>query len=208
MAEFSDFYKDVVAQLPGAPLVMVDYALLQTAIDFCETSLILQVNADPISLRPNVPEYEIAVDDDQLLVAQIMEAKIDGRRLPAVALDLRNTTIWPSQTYEWGDSEVDDPMSIRILGTPEEPATLTLRVALKPKQDASSLPDDLYKHHRVAIGYGAMARMMLQPGKTWSNTPLGSYREKEYAAFRNQAQVDANKGQTRADLRVRPRPFA
>lgn len=208
MADFSAFYKDVVSQLPGAPLVMVDYALLQTAIDFCETSLILQVDADPISVRPNVADYEIATDDDQLLVAMVMEAKLDGHRLPAIALDLRNTTIWPSQMYEWGVSELDDPMSIRILATPEEAATLTLRVALKPIQDATSLPDDLLKHHRTCIAAGAMARMMLQPGKTWSQPALGAYRQKEYAAYLNQAQVDANKGSTRADLRVRPRPFA
>jgi len=208
MADFSAFYKDVVSQLPGAPLVAVDYALLQTAIDFCETSLFLQVNADPISVRPNVPEYEIAVDDDQLLVTMIMEAKLDGRRIRPVALDLRNETEWPSQNYEWGTSELDDPMMIRLIATPEQAATLTLRVALRPVQDATTLPDDLLKHYRIAIGSGAVARMMLQPGKTWSNPQLGAYRQKEYAAYLNQAQVDANKGGTRADLRVRPRPFA
>jgi hypothetical protein len=208
MAEFSAFHKDVLPQLPGAPIPVINYALLQSAIQFAEDSLILQYEADVVSVRPNVADYEVPLVDEQTELAMVMRVLLDGRLVNPVASDNRPTHLVPAQTYEVVDGEGEDPQLIRLLATPTQSGVLAVRVAVKPKQDAPSVPDELWRHHRYAIGCGAMASLMTQTGKTWSQPALGAAHYKEFRALVAKAQVDANRNETRANLRVNNRPFA
>ena len=205
--EFSDFHKDVLSQLPGAPIPAVNYALLQAAITYCEDSLCLQYDTDAVIVRANVNEYEVPLLDEETDLHMIVKAMLDGREVKPIAVDNRPITMSPAQTYETFAEETDDAQSIRLIETPESSGTLLLRVAVKPKQDATTLPDDLWRHHRAGICAGAMAQMMLQLGKAWPQPTLGVVREKQFRAYIAQAQVDANRAGTRAELRVRARPF-
>jgi hypothetical protein len=80
---------------------------------------------------------------------------------------------------------------------------LTLRVALKPARNSTSVDDVIYEDYVDVIAAGAMSKLMRSSGKPYSDLRLAEGRRGEFMAGLNVARQRAGHGHTRSNLRVR-----
>ena len=80
MRLWSEFYDLAMPDLPGCPSIMLDNALRQSAITFCEQSLAWKYDHPSISVVPGVAEY-IFSPPAEAAVHVIVYAALDGTEI-------------------------------------------------------------------------------------------------------------------------------
>jgi hypothetical protein len=215
MKTFEDFYPFILPEVLGCPEPVVDQALISTLIDFCDKTLVHQVDHDPITVVRGVIDYELDPPVNQTLVSKIMKVFYKDTPLEAVAPDdVRVAQIYNKYFEDVQPQEgpprayiQKDPRTISIFPYPQETErlALTLRVALKPTRSATQFDDILFEEYAETIGAGAISRLAMQPGKTYSDMKLAGVKNVLYTAGVNVARQRASRGSTRASTHVRMR---
>lgn len=213
MKNHTEFLDYVLPQVPGCTNEMALLEIKNTIIDFCEKSLILQTDLDPITTIPNVSEYDLEPPNDRLVV-KIMKMWFKGVNLDPRALDEIFT---PSafNTRSGALVEKSDPrfyyqkdartFSVYPIPNVKDSLAITLRVALKPTRSATTIDDLIYEEYAETIGRGAVTRLALSPGKPYSNAQIAAASNALYIAGLNVARDRAQKGYVRASKQVRLR---
>src|SRR5512140_461100 len=104
MAALTKFYPYVTVDVPAAAVPSVEVAVRDTCIDFCERTLILQVDHDPITVIAGEPTYEFSPPDGYV-VDKIMRLSLDNVLLPPTTSD--NGDVSPF--VERGDDDTGTP---------------------------------------------------------------------------------------------------
>lgn len=210
MTPLSSFTSRVAPHALTAPDVLIEQAVLDTCIDFCERTLIVRATLDPFNTSPGVQEYDLEATDSSLTVARLMRAWLGTQEL-----------------RPWSEDQVSDPFAFqssvtgytRPTGTPNffdepEPGTIgfypapdaaypvAIRAALKPLRSATVVPDVLFENWANAIADGALARIFTMPAYLQAN--LAGAHQALYVAAANAAALEARRGRNRAEQRVRP----
>jgi hypothetical protein len=213
MTAHTAFLDYVLPQVPGATNEMALLEIKNTIIDFCEKSLILQTDLDPITTIPNISDYDLEPPKDRLVV-KIMKMWFKGVNLDPRSLDEIYT---PSafNTSSGALVERSDPrfyyqkdartFSVYPIPNVKDVSSLTLRVALKPTRSATTIDDLIYEEYAETIGHGAITRLALSPDKPYSNAQLAVARNALYIAGLNVARIRAQDGYVRASKQVRIR---
>jgi hypothetical protein len=177
MTAHTAFLDYVLPQVPGATQEMALLEIKSTIIDFCEKSLILQTDLDPITTLINISEYDLEPPKDRLVV-KIMKMWFKG-----VNLTPRSFSVYPIPNVK-------------------DVSSITLRVALKPTRSATTIDDLIYEEYAETIGHGAITRLALSPNKPYSNAQLAAARNALYTAGLNVARQRAQDGYVRASKQV------
>lgn len=213
MKNHTDFLDYVLPHVPGCTNEMALLEIKNTIIDFCEKSLILQQDLDPITTIPTISEYDLEPPNDRLVV-KIMKMWFKGIALDPRALDEIYT---PSafNTRSGALVERSDPrfyyqkdlrtFSVYPIPDVKDSLSLTLRVALKPTRSATTIDDLIYEEYAETIGRGAVTRLALSPGKPYSNAQIGAASNALYIAGLNVARDRAQNGYVRASKQVKIR---
>lgn len=90
----------------------------------------------------------------------------------------------------------------------DEPYRLRLFYALKPKQDAESMPAAIMDDLSEAIIHSALQELLVISNKPWTDLKLASYHAKQYTFKVTERRARANLGNARATMSVKMRPFA
>lgn len=207
------FLDYVLPHVPGATQEMALLEIKNTIIDFCEKSLILQTDLDPITTIPNLADYDLEPDGDTLVV-KIMKMWFKGVQLDPRALDEIYT---PSafNTRSGALVERSDPrfyyqkdartFSLYPIPNVRDVSSITLRVALKPTRSAQTIDDLIFEEYAEIIGHGAITRLALSPDKPYSNNQQAQSRFALYTAGLNVARQRAQDGYVRASKQVKLR---
>ena len=207
-----DFYRYITPELPGAPSELLRQAVMLTANNFCVETQALDQLSDPIQLQPGQADYDM----DPLSGCQPVTIKgvWTGNR------ELRPVTM--SELFQllpnWQSAKSSEPSFynmvkgfgvLTVYPTPADPvsAQLTFHAVYAPQQTGSILPDVLFDRYFDAIAAGAKARLMIQPGQTWSNPQQAVIYNRVYDATVNQARGDALHNRVPGSIRVRPIRF-
>ncbi|KDR25961.1 hypothetical protein [Caballeronia zhejiangensis] len=123
----------------------------------------------------------------------------------------------PAST-QWLDAHINDWRTMAPAGAPKfftqtQPGTITLVPAaagtvqvwstLELSQDADQAPDFIADQHRETIAHGALARLLMLPGKPYSNPNLAQQKQMLYERDIDGLKVKVIRGQQRAPLRTR-----
>jgi hypothetical protein len=199
MKLWSDFYDLVVPDLPGCPFLMIDNALRQAAIAFCEQSLAWSYQHPDVSVVAATAVYAF-VPPSGAVVHAITYAEFADTAIECKAGesgitidDWRNQTGTP--TYVLGGAT-----SATLVPTPDVAGTLAMTVALKPSPTATGIDDAMFNEYRDAIIHGALARLMLSPKKPYSNPSLATYHQQQFTILTGQAGMRQARNYTRAPL--------
>lgn len=201
MRPWADFYDLVIPDLPGCPFVMVDNALRQSAITFCEQSLAWRYDYPPVSIVPGTAEYAFAPPAEAVVHA-IAYATLDDKEIESRAgeEDIRIAG-WRRQTgmpvYALGGAT-----SLTLVPAPDAAGTLAMIVALKPSPAAIGMDDSQFNEFRETVIHGALARLMLSPKKPYTDMRLAQYHQQQFAVKTAAAGVRAARSYTRAPLRT------
>ena len=91
MKALSAFYPRIMPYLPGCSEPFAAQVLLNSAIEFCESSLVLRQNLEPFSTVVGVTQYDLDPPSGQHDINRVMGVTLDGMELrPGMAEIVRN----------------------------------------------------------------------------------------------------------------------
>lgn len=214
MKTLESFLPEILPDVPGCPSDMAIRALRNTVIEFCEKSFIHQETLDPFTAIENVTDYDLDPPKGYR-IQKIMKMWYLGREMEALAPDDiglpdpyrtningYNASKGPPAGYTQKDVD-----SFTILPIPDQKYAnaITMRVALVPLRSMTEVEDFLFELWSETIGFGTKARLMLNPGKPYSNAESATYNQARFISGLNDARQRAARGNVRSDLRVQLR---
>lgn len=211
MTPYTQFLDYVLPDVPGATNEVALLAIKSTVIDFCEKSLILQRDHDPVTIIKGTIDYDLEPPKDHLItkIMKVFYRQYEIR--PMTPDDIRAAQMYnknyPDAKPEEGPPKLytqKDARTFSIYPYPKETEklSLTLRVALKPTRSATQCDDLIFEEYAETIGHGAVTRLALSPNKPYSNAQMAGARNVLYTAGLNMARQRANRGYVRANTQV------
>ena len=211
MATTSNFYQYVLPDVSGCPEISVDIAIRAAVIDFCEKSLVIQRDHDPITVLVGVIDYDLEPPTNNV-VTKVMRVWFKNLELQAMAPD----NVYHAEIYNnlFVGANVNqseprfylqkDSRTVTIYPIPKETATnaLTMRVAYKPTRTAQIIDDSIFEDYAETIAYGAKYRLLSMASKPWTNGPAAAAAMTLFNSGVNVARQRASRGNSRADIRV------
>lgn len=214
MTPYTDFLDYVLPDVPGCTNEIATLAIKNTVIEFCEKSLILQVDHDPVTIVKGIVDYDLYPPKDHLITRIMKMFYRDYEIQPTSPDDILSASLYnknyPNAQPTEGPPTLytqKDARTFSIFPYPKETEklALTLRVALKPTRSATQCNDLIFEEYAETIGHGAVSRLALSPGKPYSGPQLAGARNVLYTAGINMARQRANKGYVRSETQVRVR---
>jgi hypothetical protein len=103
----------------------------------------------------------------------------------------------------------DEAGTCRFVPAPGETLRnfVQLELALKPAQDATTLPDAIYDRYREDIEFGARAKLRALPDKPWSNAEVAMALEAEFNRRISLARNRVMRSRTRGPITAVPVSF-
>jgi hypothetical protein len=208
---YEDFYDEVLPYLPGCTPALAKVAIRNAVIDFCEGSLIIQRDHDPVTILEGTIDYDFEPPTGYL-VTKIMRAWYKGTELDPKAPDELPAAMIYNRGYPGAVITKSDPTMITqkdersytLYPFPKEAAAsaLTMRVALKPTRSSSTIEDVVFEDYAEIIGHGAKYRLMSAPSKPFTSPDGAAASKLFFDEGVNVARQRAIRGYVRSDLRV------
>lgn len=208
MTPWSDFYNYVLPYVPGVGTDVADFAIRGAAIDFCEDTQIDQADLTAVDLSISAADYTLAPPSDQYDIVQVMSVRCDDHWLTPKTIDdlvRENGEYWPEMTAVTPRNftqKTQDTLTVFPLPTTAVTGALKVRVAMRPDIAASGMTDWVANRYRRDIAAGAIAELMDQPSKPWSNPERAKVYNARFLAATSNALADRIRSFTRGSLQV------
>lgn len=192
--------------IPEAYNHLVDRAVLDTCIEFCQNTRIWHTRMTPMSVIANIPNYKLRVPANARL-ASVIELKYNGKKLePVIDSDLdASTPNWEAKTGTPNQYTMLDQGTARLIGIPTEALTnaLTGSIAVKPARDAEVVGEVLWDDWAEAIAHGAKYRIFSMTNEGWADARKASDHFGLYNELENKAKgIGMNRHTNRGRRRV------
>lgn len=210
MTPWSYWQPDVLPYVPGCPVLVFEHEIRRAAQVFLRASRAWTVNETPRPVGAGQAEVSIAPSDPGQELVRLEAAWYDARPLRIITsdqLDADRSQDWISHTGAPSDVLQEIPGAVRLYPVPIEAATVGLRVRLSvaPSDTATGLPDDIAARFREEMTAGALARLMLQPGKPWTNGDRGLMYEARFNEFVGRGNAAAARSFSSGRIAARPK---
>jgi hypothetical protein len=205
----SEFYPRIIPYLPGVAEPLVNQVLVDSAIDFCESSLVLRENLDPFATSIGLVEYDLDPPSTQHNISRVMGVAVDNVALSGVEYEtLRNDfPVSKSRPKGFYTDRTGSILTLRLTPPPDKVYPVIVNVTLRPARAATLLEDDLYNIWIDPIVTGAIARAMQIPDQPFTNFVQAQYLLGSAARQTISGRIEGNYGQIRASARARSRPI-
>jgi hypothetical protein len=186
----TEFSKRVQPDVMGCPKQIVDAAVVDTIIKFCEETHVMErafehdvaavdiQTADNNSVNVNMETY-FAVAPATMTIRPIIvtEFKIDGSPmnvhqiyLANVVDDISEHTIQGAKLFTYPDRT-----HIKLYDITAEAQRFYIKQAFAPLTTITTVTDEFFDRYRKAIEAGARAELMSMPKKDWTNPERAHY---------------------------------
>jgi len=177
--EITEFNKGVQPHVIGCPMQMVNNAVIQTIIKFCEETHVWEKafehdfdssdvdTTDNNSVNVNIESY---LEDVRPLL--VTEFKIDGATWNTAFIEIENVQDDISEIEVTGAKlfTYPDVTHIKFYGIEEEDdQRFYIKQAYAPIPTITTIDDLFYYRHHEAIKSGALGTLMAMPRKDWSD---------------------------------------
>jgi hypothetical protein len=203
MSNFDPFLTHVRPHAPGVPDTTAFKNIRLAAIEFCERTRLWKYEDD----------YDVTAETCDDLIYTPSGSTIHDIEI----ITFNGAELLPRSTRDldrlapgWRSGEATgvpryysqiDQNSLRLVPAMEGHVYLCMR--LKPSQDAKTLPDFLANEYRECIGWGALARLLIVPGQSYTNPDLASYFLARFTAKLDSLSTKGTTGQQNAPKRTR-----
>jgi hypothetical protein len=190
--------------LLGVPPQIAMDALRKTAIDFCTQTTIWEYHGQ-VATQANVADYPLDVPEDAR-IASMRWMTLDGasmganpRIVPTPFMQAMNPNSFYSMygtgyTMEGRDFIWLSPVPV------DDTGQVMFCAALKPTQQACSIPEFLYQDWNDALTSGTAYRLFLMPKQEWTNNGLGIVNQKEYSRWIGRARFTKSQNYSQAGV--------
>lgn len=172
MKLWSAFYPDVLPELPGAPLPVVDHYLRNATIEFCERTRAYVVDLALIDAVAEQMSYPLVMPADTELV-DVVSAKYLGESItpksPGYLDDKYGDWTVETGTPEHYTHQATD--AILLVPAPADAATdaLKIKASIRPALSATGVDDWFFNLYRLSLAAGCKAKMMAMKDVTWAD---------------------------------------
>jgi hypothetical protein len=179
MKNWDNFYRDIMPHVTGCPEPMADFAILRAAQEFFKTTKVQKVQLDPITVRPDLIQYDIPLPP-RVTIVQLESASTNGLDTTITTREALQRLFpdWQSQPQGIDDCIFTvDRKTIFVL--PLKPALvvnstkLVITASLSPSEKAEGIEDEFFELYNEIIANGALGRLMSQPKKPYSDPAEG-----------------------------------
>ena len=204
--KLEDLVPDVVVEIQGAPSFTIIHSLRRAASELCERTLIWEQSEDTLDLFAGEVEHDLPIPRNAELV-QLISVSRKGVELTPITVrkmyqqqgDPTDQTRWATPTYYSTDSILTTRMSPIPLINEE----LECRMALKPKQTATTIPYELGVRWRTAIETGAKHFLCMMANTEWYDANRAVYYRQLFDRELGRAKVAQMQGYDSTNLRVK-----
>jgi hypothetical protein len=202
--QWSEFYPLVVRHAERVPYPIAIESVIEAAREFFRVSLAWR-SVRKMALATTVSGQEVydvdipaGVELHRLIAVWYGDKEI-GVELPDEVDDS-----YPDETDSDWVAGVESPDEMRLTPTPNASGIeLKGTAAYIPTTISSGLPELLFRRWKNAIAHGAVARLVSQPQKAYSNPAAYTYHEREFQRGIDEASNSVGQVRRRP-LRVRP----
>lgn len=208
MVPLTRFYSELMPRVIGCPEPLAKQALVDSAIEFCERSLVVISNLDPVTTVAELDVYDIPVPS-MLVVSTVLRVWLNGNVLWPVPTQsvayVTETYRTPTHFYGW---DTDEGFALKLYPSPDKAGdTVVMRVALKPARGATLLPTTLYNDWMDPIIDGAEGRIRAIADQTFTDLKEARDLKTKARAAANAARINGIYGKAQAELAVTMRPL-
>jgi hypothetical protein len=217
MQSLDVFLPRVLLKANGCSDPLARQAVLDSCIEFCEESHIVQFTSAPQPVVEGLMTYELDTPADQE-VSATLRVWYGTRQLSPATPDQIDTILAyvdtaGGQTPPKGEPSVffeSSPGVIAIYPAPNQtaPSMFSARVASRPARIATTVEDILYKDWVEAIVAGALARICSVPNQFFSSDAVAARGAAEFRYGVNRASSIRRRGRVEASLSIRVRGLA
>lgn len=209
MVNISEFFPRLIPNVMGCSEPLAQQALVDAAITFCDQSLAVTVDLDPVTIPVGSTAIELETPD-QTTVAQVLYAWYDKKVLNAVPYGQFTDIYRPNATpTDYTVEYLDEVANLRVYPAPSVavPNGLVVRVALRPTRAATQLHDILFQRYVDGIVCGAQAILCAIPDQPFTNIDRSVSMGQRARAAANQARADMMFGRVQSSMSVMMRGF-
>jgi hypothetical protein len=214
---WSDWFDEVLPEVPGCGSDIVTNAIRNAAIELCDRALIWRIDQGPIAVAPyaNVYDWEPLANTDPARPMQVWLAGLPLEPKTANELsdrfgDFMRAAGTPAYFVQ------DQPASLIIVPMPVSVPTgivyppgvqadgLTAKLAIKPARAATGLEQWIADRYHEPIAHGAKARLMRMPRKPWTDKPSSADYQMRFDDAVAKALLEGARGFSGARTRAKP----
>lgn len=215
---WAEWYPYVLPELPGAPELLVDHALRQTAIAFFEEAQVWTADITPIAIVANTGTYDLVVPAQTItaapLLAEVPDVSmlkwvwVDGQQIYAASQEELNVLHekWSTKTASMASNYTQltqDTITLFPIPLWSSAGGLTAKAAIRPSLTSTGLPDWLGGKYVQEIATGTKSAMMGMVGKAWSNPDGEAKYGSLFASSLTKATVEGHRSFTRTVSTIR-----
>lgn len=200
MASLSDLRPKVMVNAPGCPLPLVDDAILDAVIDFCNRSRAYRYTPAQITVVAGTADYTPTIPAGTV-IASLISAELDDEPID-IALPGNIPASWATEQGSPTAAVRPSKTQVGLRKVPDVAGTLDVVLALRPALTGTSYPDELHDLYREQIAAGALARLYVMPNKPWSAPDLVNDARANFDAGISAAEYQADRGSANAPART------
>lgn len=208
MKPVSSFFPSLLPYVPGCPDPLAARAVVDSAISFCEDSLVISETLDSFFTEVGVSAYELSAPSDQQ-VCSVRNVTVGGNELTATVdgneLFATSATGTPHRFFT---SRTSGELMLHVWPVPDVVAEVKVFAALRPVKDATQLDDDLYALWMAPVLAGAIAKIRAVPNQPFSDPADAMMKAAQAASMSNRARIKGSYGRMQGGMRVTQRPMA
>lgn len=202
------FLPYIKPKVPGCPDPLVKSALVTAATDFCTRSLIWHERLAAVSVTGGSFPYTVPVSAHAELIRLLSAYAGTGKMTPATYAELDTVYDWYTQTGTPSRYLFDASGRLVAYPLPDTAMDLRLRIANTVARDATVLEDFLYTRWRDELAHGAIARLVAEPNRAWSNAEQYVLHANKFEQGVTKARIEAERNLSTNDAHVTMRPLA
>lgn len=208
MIATTEFLPRILPHVSGCSQPMALQALVDSAIAFCEDSMVVRQRLD--TARTSYGRVDFDVDAPaQQAVSRILKVWIDGIEAPAIAANEVGEGLSPLARPKSFYTLMDGgALTANLYPVPDGVYRLACEVALRPTRNATAFSNELFNIWMEPVVTGALARLMSTPDQPFTNLALGQAATAKALYLSRRARVEGSYGRGNTTVKVRQRPFA
>lgn len=214
MSAYEDFFPYVVPEVIGCPEPMVVHAVRNACIEFCEKSLVLVRDHDPVTIIENIVDYDLEPPTGYIVI-KVMKAWVNNQQIDPLVPDFVREAAVYNRLFAEYQKQANTPQhylqkserSISLWPMPDRKIAngLTMRVALKPTRASTEIEDVIFEDYAETIASGALFKLMSNVGRPYTNIEMAAVHAGRFTQGINVARGRSLHGHVRSNLSVRLR---
>ena len=210
-----DFLPEMLQYCNGAPSIMLRIHLINSAIEFCEKSLILKKSPSAFQLEEDVDIYTMKYTQDRYRAVAVDSCKFDNTSQPLIRTTEREMD---GEFANWRETDSSKPTrywltedlnQIRFFSTPKEDIDIDLIVqtVVTYKRGQTEVDEYIFEKWHEFIQAGALARVLVIPEATWKDNTLAATFGREFSRGKREARKVALTGTGKYPGRIIPQDY-